>query len=59
MFSQAAGPPMFPMELAYQKATLAKFDVSVHDLDLGIYNKLDSDIVSYKWLLLICHLLVR
>lgn len=50
MFSQDAGPPIFPMELAYQKATLAEFDVSVYDLNLGIYNKLDSDIDSYHLL---------
>ena len=50
MFSQDAGPPVFPMELAYKKAVLYDYDVTVYDLNLEIYKQINYDITGYNLL---------
>ncbi|MFC2023448.1 B12-binding domain-containing radical SAM protein [Chloroflexota bacterium] len=46
-FSQDKGPPIYPMELAYWKAVLSKYDVTAHDLNLDVYRRLELDLFSY------------
>jgi radical SAM superfamily enzyme YgiQ (UPF0313 family) len=50
MFSQDAGPPILPTELAFLKASLCGLNVSVCDLDIRLYNELNRDLVSYHLL---------
>lgn len=50
MFSQDAGPPIFPVELEKVLIAFPKAPIAMYDLNLDIYHAINSDINSYHLL---------